>query len=123
MHCHSLHSVFWNHVIITTQILRKRIYTAKNINTLVQILSVLTIIAGVAIYWARIGIIQPVNKSLENFKEILNTFSCATSKLVESIDELKKMQDELKEKIIINEVIVKDFSARLAKLEEKIYDK
>ena len=37
--------------------------------------------------------------------------------------ELKKMQDELKEKIIINEVIVKDFSARLAKLEEKIYDK
>ena len=94
-----------------------------DINTLVQILSVLTIIAGVAIYWARIGIIQPVNRSLENFKEILNTFSCATSKLVESIDELKKMQDELKEKIIINEVTVKDFSARLAKLEEKIYGK
>ena len=94
-----------------------------DINTLVQILSVLTIIAGVAIYWARIEIIQPVNKSLENFQEILNTFSSATSKLVESIAELKKMQDELKEKIIINEVIIKDFSARLAKLEEKIYGK
>ena len=94
-----------------------------DINTLIQILSILAVIAGCVTYWARIGIIQPFNKSLESLKETLNTFSSVTSKLAESIEELKKMQDELKEKIIINEVTVKDFSARLAKLEEKIYDK
>ena len=52
-----------------------------DINTLIQILSILAVIAGCVTYWARIGIIQPFNKSLESLKETLNTFSCVTSKL------------------------------------------
>lgn len=94
-----------------------------DINALLQILSLLAVIVGVVTYWARLGIISPFSKAIDGLKETINNFACTITKLDEAIVELKKMQDELKEKVIITDTVVKDFSARLAKLEEKVYDK